>query len=189
MKVITVEPDDYSQGTNISTVSPYVRLGYWPGTTPPTTLPIITSPVPVNDAGVRYSAPTGSLVFGFTGGGGFAGGGCGDAPYGAGCQGFSMSFNQDVSRVSLLALNFGYSPGLALQWAAWDSAGTLVGDQVTASVSIGVPFWLEIKPTRPIRTLVIGGATGIGAFCFDQLTFDILSATPAAPNHVVVSMT
>lgn len=191
MKVITIEPDNYSQGANISKVSPYVTLGYWAGTTPPTTLPIIASLVPTNDAGVRYPAPTGNRVFGLTSGGGFAGGGCGGGPYGAGCQGFSMSFKQDVSRVSLLALNFGYPNGLPLQWAAWDAAGTLVENQVTASLSTGVPFWFDIRPTLPIRTLVIGGATGIGAICFDQLTFDISSTNPApqAPSNVVLSET
>ncbi len=177
---VIIEPDDYSLGTNLSTVSPYVTLGYQSGDNQ--TLQIVTSTVPTNDSGVQYPAPTGDHVFGPIGGGGFAGGGCSGSldTNNWGCQGFVMSFNQSVSHVSLQALNWGYPPGLGVIWYAWDGSGDQIGGgQIWPVNNLGIPFLADIQ-LDGIRTFMLGGSAGTAAVSFDHLTFDI--ATVPAPG-------
>ena len=116
--LITIEPDDYAAGTNLTNISPYVTLN------------VVSPGFPGSDVGSifaddngalgdpDYVAPTGNLTFGnhafFV---------FGEGPdYG----GFKMTFNQAVSNVSLLANNE-YPPGLSAIWAAFDYDGNIIG--------------------------------------------------------------
>lgn len=173
--LITVEPDDYAAGTNLTTVSPYV------------TLESVTPAFPGSEVGPIYAdangalgdpdyvAPTGELTFGnhafFV---------YGEEPD---LGGFSMTFHQAVSNVSLLANNE-YPPGLLAIWAAFDYEGNIIGEGASGEgVALGETFAVNINLDNVWR-VVVGGDASTAAINFDHLTFkvdDLVSVPGPAP--------
>jgi hypothetical protein len=161
--VITLEPDDYAPGTDLSTVSPYVTLQ----SITPTYPGVEINSIHADDDGALgdpdYVAPTGNLTFGNHGFFVF-----GTEPD---VGGFSMSFHQAVNSVSLLA-NSEYPPGLLAIWAAFDQAGNIIG---TGSAGNGVPlgetFGIDIV-LDGIWSVVVGGDDSMAAINFDHLVFE-----------------
>ena len=169
--LITIEPDDYAAGTNLTNISPYVTLN------------VVSPGFPGSDVGSifaddngalgdpDYVAPTGNLTFGnhafFV---------FGEGPdYG----GFKMTFNQAVSNVSLLANNE-YPPGLSAICAAYDYDGNIIGlsgvgagtetrsstskvrwSKLIAAVLASPP---TITPHIPFRSILISKVSPSGTF-------------------------
>lgn len=173
--LITVEPDDYAAGAELTNVSPYVTLNVvypdFPGS--------YVGPIFADNDGAlgdpNYVAPTGNLTFGnhafFV---------FGEAPdYG----GFKMTFNQAVSNVSLLANNE-YPPGLSAIWAAFDYEGNIIGQGGAGQgVPLGETFEINID-LNDIWGVIVGGDASTAAINFDHLTFevdDLVSVPAPAP--------
>lgn len=162
--LITIEPDDYAPGTNLTNISPYVTLNVVTPTFPGSYIGDIYA----DDDGAlgdpSYVAPTGELTFGnhafFV---------FGEAPdYG----GFSMTFHQAVSNVSLLANNE-YPPGLVALWAAFDYEGNIIGmGSAGNDASLGEIFEVSINMTN-VWKVIVGGDASTSAINFDHLTFEI----------------
>lgn len=156
--VITIEPDDYPAGTDLSNISPYVTLQSRSYVVSGDT---VVSPVyaglPLYD-GLEYPAPTGDLTFG----------NYSWEPVGS--SGFGMAFHQEVNHVSLLAVSA--YPRLGVQWGAFGFDGQLMATGLTAGGGYGETFLVDIS-LDGIWALVVGGHTGINAIDFDRLTFDV----------------
>lgn len=163
---ITIEPDDYALGADLSYASPYVTLQSVYGGSGP-----IQATQPQWDFASTGSLNFGSHAFINLGGDG------GIDDY----EGFGMFFNQEVSHVSLLGLNWGYSPGLGAEWTAFDQAGNSIAYGATAGSSIGETFLVDIQ-LDGIWSIIIGGGDGIGAVEFDHLTFDIDTPQSSVPE-------
>jgi hypothetical protein len=165
--IITVEPDDFAEGADLSNVSPYVSLQSLNGN--------LAEPGPVYATGSnpRYRSPTGELVFGtfqstFTCETGFE------------CSiGFGATFHQPVSWVSLLYQNiFGEESGtpynLSLDWFAFDFSGEHIasgkGSQIIGSP--GQVFSLNLAIPN-MKSLVVGGHDGISVMEIDRLSFAV----------------
>lgn len=168
--VIMIEPDDYAENDILSSVSPYVTL------------------VGINGADIvatalehDFSAPTGKLSFGShphlgePGSDGSCFRGFESNTNGICHIGFGMFFTQPVDWVSLLALNYAYSPDLPAYWEAYDKSGVKIatGDSRGETYgNLGQPF--NVKVSVPNMTsLLIGGGTGIDAMEFDRLMFKV----------------
>lgn len=160
--IVTIEPDDYAPGADLSNVSPYVTLR----SLIPTFPGVEIANVFADDDGALgspdYVAPTGNQTFGnhaFIFG----------SPPDIG--GFNMNFNQAVNSVSLLA-NSEYPPGLLAVWAAFDQSGNIIG---TGSAGNGVPlgetFGINIVLDN-IWSVIVGGDDSMAAINFDYLVFE-----------------
>jgi hypothetical protein len=179
--LITVEPDDYAAGTNLTNVSPYV------------TLESVTPAFPGSNVGAIYAdengalgdpdyvAPTGDLTFGNHGFFVY-----GEEPD---LGGFSMTFHQAVSNVSLLANNE-YPPGLLAIWAAFDYEGNIIGEGASGEgVALGETFAVNINLDNVWR-VVVGGDASTAAINFDHLTFevdDLVSVPGPAPLTLLLT--
>ena len=155
--IVTIEPDDYAVGTNLSNVSSYVTLlGRYEG--PPSPV-VARENVFLSDFGI--TAPTGAVSFG---------------AYSMqwACNwdriecvwGLSMFFNQPVESVSLLAVNV-YAPSLWALWSAFDAQGSLISNGSVPNTP-GVPFRINVSVPN-MAALVVGGDDGISAIDFDHL--------------------
>lgn len=165
--VITIEPDDYVLGTDLSHVSPYVTLES-------VSWYLSDHPILATESTLGF-APTGDISFGrssisFQGDGGIDD-----------FEGFGMFFNQEVSHVSLLGLNIGYPYGTGARWAAFDQAGNRVAYEATAASSIGETFLVDIR-LDGIWSIIIGGDHNMSAVEFDHLTFDIDTPHSSVPE-------
>lgn len=189
---IMIEPDHYAEGTNLSTIAPYVTLqshsGFGDRYPVYATKPRRDFDTPT---GELYDAPTGELSFGNFSGSYVQ---CGD--YRIECvEGFGMTFHQPVDWVSLKAINdiYGYSPeeagndigiGLPAQWYAFD----VNGDQLASGLESGVEgdnrgVVFEMYWDIPgMTSLVVGGFDSISAFQFDDLRFKLTQATVPEPG-------
>lgn len=160
--IVTLEPDDYGLGVPLA--NDYVTTAYLDGSLHGDPWSNVLTADDRSAYDPDYKAPTGTLTFGafpFI------------APFGEfGYTGFGIRFYQEVTRVTLLA-NSIYPPGdLAAVWAAFDNDGNEVafgsagGDRPASET-----FEIDIQ-VKGIRSLVLGGDTGISAIYFDHLTFE-----------------
>lgn len=173
--VIKVEPDDFSEGTDLSTISPYVSLRSLDGR--------YRAPESVYATGPEWAfpAPTGNLTFGSFAGGPSGGPGCADVGWSTiDCHtGLTMYFHQPVNWVSLLAINSNYSPSLGAYWAAFDSdgikldEGAVYGDDRN---NFGNPFNLKVN-TPDMTALMVGGSLVTRAMEFDRLLIKVHEPT------------
>lgn len=187
---IRIEPDHYEEGTNLSTVAPYVTLQSLDGT-------YGKGPVHAIRSRHDYASPTGKLGFG-------------NHPIGwTGCalriecaQGFAMTFHQPVDWVSLKAINnvYGYEPkepgdtgpsyGLPAEWYAFDAEGEWLASGLESSLgndlwgaNLGVVF--EMRWAIPgMASLVVGGWDSMNAIQFDDLRFKLTQATVPEPGSL-----
>jgi hypothetical protein len=167
--LVTIDADDYAAGTNVSNLSPYVKLSNGFSTADPSFGdPVFSATSPF--------APTGSRVFA-TGpsGGGFAFlpesqrvGGVGDTI----AWGLALAFDDPVSNITLSALNFGYGPGLSVQGWVVDAAGNVTSIVNTAAIGLGGSLAFNVAGGG-ISTLIIGGEDSIAALQFDSLSFQV----------------
>jgi hypothetical protein len=169
--VITIEPDDYALGTDLSTVSSYVSFqsASEAGTCGNPAGEACTSTRYVaENSGGQFGSPTGTHDFG-RGAYGFVGG-LGD--HGPDSRtGLGLVFNQEVNHVTMLASSF--YPGLPAYWVAFDHDGNNIGEgREGAGLDVGEIFSVDINLDN-IWSLVIGGETGISAVTFDHLTFNV----------------
>ena len=168
---ITIEPDDYMAGTDISTVSPFVTL------TNGRHEPIFASTFTCNG----LSAPTGSMVFGSTADAACHGwasqvGG----PYPADNSGFAFvaAFQQPVTEVSVVAINFGFPLDFAVEFTAFDENFTEVGfGRVNSPLGEAVSI---VITGDNIRYIDLGGFSSIGALALDKLSFVVPEPGSAA---------
>lgn len=172
--VITLEPDDY--GMDAPLQNEYVTVGSSDGS--PYNLPPI---IPIRAKNYSswdadYKAPTGELTFGnfsfFP------------ATERSDWSGLVLSFNQAVSRVTMLA-NSGYRDRWfnSAGWVALDQNGEEIG-----SGSAGVPegqghltFEIDIQ-LENIWKVIMGGAESIPYIYFDHLTFEVPAVSVPEPN-------
>jgi MYXO-CTERM domain-containing protein len=165
---ITIDPDDYAVGTDLSNGYVTLRSTFNGGSSPVT---------------ARESS-TGGNSFGWFAGGLGRSGCCGEpglgGPAGADVHnyiGFGMYFHQEVDQVSLTAINW-YPPGLSAVWYAFDESGDLIGNGMTDFGNYGEPFLIDIE-LDGIWSMIVGGFSLISAIEFDNLTFN--TATPPVP--------
>ncbi|MGO1461777.1 MAG: PEP-CTERM sorting domain-containing protein [Marinobacter sp.] len=176
--IITVEPDDFAEGTDLSNVSPYVSLQSLGGTG------YESQPVYSTRSNPRYRAPTGELVFGTFGS--TFGFDCGDGYFEC-AFGFGMTFHQPVSWVSLLYQNIFDGDTEAryynhpLDWFAYDSSGEQIAKGRQISGSPGQVFSLNLAIPN-MKHLVVGANDGVNLMETDRLSFavDVPEPTPAA---------
>jgi hypothetical protein len=175
--VITIEPDDYALGADLSTVSPYVK--FQSASEGP------TCGNPFGEActstryasqggpfGGSYTAPTGTQHFG-TAAYGFVGGQGDQGPDSR--TGLGVLFNQEVDHLTLLA-NSVY-PGLSAYWVAFDQDGNTIGEgSEGGGLPVGQTFTIDIQLDN-IWSVVVGGSSQIAALTLDHLTFDIADNT------------
>ncbi len=180
---IIIEPDHYAEGSDLSTIAPYVTLQSLDGT-------YGNGPVYSTKPRRDFAAPTGELSFGNHPAGWTQCVGHFDC-----IQGFGMTFHQPVDWVSLKAVNdeYGYTAeedgsdfgsGLSAEWYAFD----VNGDELASGWESGVEgdnrgtmfemYW-EIPG---MASLVVGGHDSIGAFQFDDLRFKLTQATVPEPS-------
>lgn len=179
--LITVEPDDYAPGTDLTDISPYVTLNSVFPTYPGTAVERIYADDDGALGSPDYVAPTGNLTFGNHGYFVY-----GEPPN---IGGFSMTFHQAVSNVSLLANNE-YPPGLSALWAAFDYEGNIIG---AGSAGVGVPrgetFEINIG-LADVWKVIVGGDDSMAAINFDHLTFevdDLVSVPVPAPLLLLIT--
>lgn len=179
---IIIEPDHYAEGTNLSTIAPYVTLqnldGFGGGGSVSATKPVFD-----------FASPTGELGFGSYGAGWVQCEGHFDC-----ATGFAMTFHQPVDWVSLKAINgiYGYlaeedggsGSGLSAAWLAFDVNGDYLasgGDSGVPGDNRGIVF--EMHWAIPgMTSLVVGGDTSISAFEFDDLRFKLTQTTVPEPG-------
>lgn len=162
---VTIEPDDYALGTNLSSVSPYATLN--------SVRDLVRNPVLASSP--RWeTASTGERNFGnhaLT---------CRQDPCGASdYDGLGIFFNQEVTNVSMLGLNWGYpvASGLHSNWAAFDRNGNRIATGRSDSGVIGETVQVDIQ-AEGIWAVFIGGGGGMSAVEFDRLRFDVADANP-----------
>lgn len=155
---ITIEPDDYTSGEDLSNSHVALRNG--------------------SSAVTAQASRTNGLSFGHR----FAGGPWSPQQYGGpnlggpegadvhNYHGFGMFFNQEVDQVSLTATNW-YPPGLSAVWYAFDGVGDLIAAGVTEVGMYGQSFLVDIQLSG-IHSLIIGGGALIAAYEFDDLRFN-----------------
>jgi len=180
---IIIEPDHYAEGTNLSTIAPYVTLQSLDGT-------YGNWPVYTTKPGRDFAAPTGDLSFG-----NYPAGWTGCVGHFNCAQGFGMTFHQPVDWVSLKAVNneYGYpadeesndvGSGLSAIWFAFDVNGDYLAYGSESGVegdNRGVVF--EMYWAIPgMTSLVVGGYDSIGAFQFDDLRFKLTQTTVPEPG-------
>lgn len=160
---ITIDPDDYATGTDLSAISPYVNL------TSGRYVPVIAANF---DCG-SLAAPSGDRVFGLSnvdgchGWSSQAGG-----PYPA-QQGNALvaAFNQDITDLTLSVLNVGYAWAYAAEYVLYD-----VNMNVISSGFVDAPLGEVVDiyfNQSGIRYLQIGGLDSIAALAIDKLSFNV----------------
>jgi hypothetical protein len=180
---IMIEPDHYAEGTNLSTIAPYVTLQYRGGFGGGSS---VYATRPSGD----FASPTGELGFGNYGAGAVQCGGHFDC-----YAGFGMTFHQPVDWVSLKAMNRGYGRtaedagndvgyGLSAEWYAFD----VNGDELASGWENGVEgdnrgIVFEMNWDIPgMISLIVGGHDTISVFEFDDLRFKLTQATVLEPG-------
>lgn len=163
--VVTIEPDNYTLGTNLSNVSPYATLS--------SVKDLVRNPI-LASSPKWEEASTGTQNFGnhaFS----CRRDDCGADDY----DGFGIFFNQEVTSVSLQALNWAYSPGLHSNWAAFDRAGNAIATGRSATGAVGETLQVDIVMPG-IWSIIIGGGGSMAAVEYDRLSFNVLDEEPKA---------
>lgn len=162
--LITLDPDDFAAGTDLSGVSPYVALTNGSHEAVHSGLFSCGS----------FAAATGSMVFGLSGAAschGWASQVNGPFPTGVGGHGFVASFADAVSNISLQALNHGYAGAFAVEYTAYDENFQVIMHGIV-DATLGEWITIELNASN-IRYFDVGGIDGIGALSLDQLSFEI----------------
>lgn len=158
---VTIEPDDYAIGTDLSNISPFVtlqKMEVWMGAVTPSGS--VFSEAVSGGGGFNPPAPTGDQTFGNYGYG-----------YGFGTA-FGLMFHTAVSNVSLLANSY-YWPGVPTTWAAFDASGNrLAVGSLGRDVPAGESFQVEVN-VENMAMLVLGADDGGNTTRFDRLTFEV----------------
>lgn len=163
---VTIEPDDYAVGTDLSNISPYVTLQRMSRSGSVLTYdgPVLSTLVSSGPA-----APTG------------------DQTFGSYADGFSMGtalglfFHEDVSNVSLLANNI-YPFGVSTYWAAFDSLGAKLAEGFAGTgVTPGDNYAVNINVAN-MASVIIGAADGSATSRLDALSFDVADREVAVPE-------
>jgi hypothetical protein len=176
--VVTIEPDDYLLGTDLSKISPYVTLqqaddGFLRG------LPFgeafigpVQASLPGSVNNSVSAAPTGNLTFG-TFGYGFVEG-AGDIGL-DGRKGLGLRFEVPITHVSFLAnsiYNVGGN-GLPVYWLAFDADGHEIADgNVGGGLPTGQNFLIDIQVAN-MASLVLGGFDGSNTANLDRLVLEV----------------
>lgn len=163
--IITIEPDDYGVGADLSNVSPYVSIQWVYGTARD---PILAAPTQYG-----ASAPTGDLTFGYHPFGFIP-----DPPGSTDLDqrmGLGFFFSQPTDHVSLLTLNDGY-PYLGVEWGAFDQYGNLLEYGWVNGGASAEAILADIH-VDDMWTLLIGGHDSIAGVSFDHLVFDVPEPT------------
>lgn len=179
--LITIEPDDYAEGSDLSFVSSYVRLRALSGDSGTESGPVYA----VRSTGLP-GAPTGALGFGkHPGGLGLC-----STPARLECHmGLGFTFSQPIDWISLLAVNTDYSPGLQAAWFAFDVDDELIDSGFSlGSGALGEVFSIDLA-VPGAATYVFGGADSIAAMEFDRLSFQVKTAVGvSAPDAMALSI-
>ena len=162
---IVIEPDDYAPGTDLSNVSPFVRVAY---TFRDETRPIYAQPV----WNPLYDAPTGDLTFGQFG----------MQPGQLGVSGFGLTFlfNQPVSFISLLAMQTGAcdrpdDPDALWRYSLWnvfDQNGSIIGQGFAGVPACGETYSVTIEMPE-IWAFRIGAFDETFTVTYDRLQFQV----------------
>lgn len=155
--MIVIEPDDYALGSPITHEQATV-IGYQDHQP----MPVFASTATLGG----FGAPTGSAHFGnlvTT----FAS--HNEVPW----YGVVFQFAMPVDSVSILALNYGYGPGLHLDCSVWlvgatDRSGGCDGGLISTAVGETRLYNLSFGG-QAFDRITFGGGSGIGAFIFDRL--------------------
>jgi hypothetical protein len=163
---VTIEPDDYAAGTDLSNISPYVTLQKMSRSGSVLTYdgPVLSTLVSSGPA-----APTGDRTFGS-----YADG------YTMGTA-LGLFFHEEVTNLSLLANNT-YPFGVSTYWAAFDSLGVKLAEGYAGSgVTPGDNFAVNINVAN-MASVIIGASDGSNSSRLDALSFDIADREVAVPE-------
>lgn len=172
--MVTIEPDDYAIGTDLSHISPYVSL-YKMETLQgnatylgPARSELVSG---LNNNQFNPPAPTGDQTFGNYG-------------YGIGLWGtaFGIALNVPVTNLTLYANNM-YPPGVSTNWRIFDASGAVIGGGSAGyKVPYGENFEVKIKDTANMALIVLGADDGGNTTRFDRLTFEVDDRYVAVPE-------
>ena len=169
--VVTVEPDDYALGTDLSTVSPYVTLQHVLSSTQPIGEFLDTWPVhsvaDVDGDGLPSPSPTGDRSFGRAA---FIQYGPDDQIFSS--SGLGLFFNVPVVSASLIARNF-YNYSVGTYWRAFDSQGSLVGSGLAGyGAQTGQTYLIDIVAPN-MASVILGVDDGSATASYDHLVLSI----------------
>jgi len=175
---ISIDPDNYTIGTDLSYVSDYVSIRSVWAELDDTGFIQAEGSVFATPASGPAPAPTGELSFGLYG---FL---TAMATPTDVLQGLAFRFSQPVNSISLLAqVNHpDWNLPLAASWQAFDQFGNVISTGFTEQL-VGQPTLISIQLPE-IWSFVIGGDTGISVVEFDALSFNTIDV--AEPNSIML---
>lgn len=162
--LVTLDPDDYAPGTDLTTISPFVTL------TDGAKGHVFASQFSC----ANQTAPTGGMVFAQTaapscsGWASQAGGPFPDPLFGTA---FVAAFAVPVESVGILGINFGYSLPFFAEFSFYDENFRRLGGGVL-DAPLGQAISISFSAPG-IRYFDIGGGDSIGALSLDRLSFSI----------------
>lgn len=176
---VTLEPDDYAPGTNLSNISSLVTLESRYLDFVDGDFAVVGSTVSASAAAFGLAAPTGTLTFGTAG----FGCGTGSCSQVGDFTGLGFFFQQSTSQVSLQGRH-GYGAAdtpfsFAATWAAFDQAGNLL-TQGSTSALYDTAFLIDIVVPN-MWSLIIGGQDMTDALMLDRLVFEADGVSVPAP--------
>lgn len=184
--VVTIEPDDYALGTDLSHVSPYVTLQHIGGSPVqgPTISPVLArKPGGLN--GDSGPAPTGELSFGpFA----YINLGPNFGPY-DGSMGLNLIFNVPVSGISLMASSY-HPHAISTWWVAFDAAGSRIQSGIAGLGALtGEDYLVNISVPNMVA-VVLGVEDGTASANYDHLvlTVDDRYAVPEPTSLVLLGV-
>lgn len=170
--VVTIEPDDYGIGADLSNVSPYVTLQKLEFASTPSGNVGVALPVYSRLAGSidgsPSPSPTGDLSFG---------------PYSfiqvpgpddetVIRMGLGLLFHVPVEHVSLIANSF-HPHAIATFWSAFDSLGSLIGSGISGGSALtGQNYLVDIAVPNMV-SVIIGVEDGTASANYDHLVLSI----------------
>lgn len=181
--VVTIEPDDYYEGADLSNVSPYVTMqrlsSSFPGEpNPPSPVFAGAKQSPLNPG--LSPTPTGQLSFGSAAYNGFY-----DEPYSLDTviSGIGLFFNQDVTDLSILAVRDFNTPQVGVAWHGFNEAGMRISSGYTHMDMAGVVTKINMLLEPGIRSVVFGTQNGYGSIInYDHLNFTIADSSAHVPE-------
>jgi hypothetical protein len=163
-ETVTIEPDDYADGTDLTNISPHVVLS----TTQDDNIPVSNFPVTANDDGFDF-APTGSKVFGHA-----------NVQFFNNDRRLRMDFTVPVQVVEIYFAGGTYFETEVGRLQVFDETGNLLVEAVTTPKEAGFSELLSItRSSADIAWAVAYVAEDEGNFGrFDALSFTIPSPQP-----------